>query len=328
MNRRDAVLSLLALGVAAGPLRGNAQVPRRIGVMHSRGGSFDPDKWGGIALVQALNELGYQEGRNLAIEWKLWETLEQIPELARELVQRKVEVIVAVSPPTIVAAKSATDRIPIVMVHSAEPVELGLVRSFNRPGGNITGLAWDHGFETNLKSLELLQESLPKLRRVALLWDIPDPVHGVYLRYYEKATPQLGLQLVSAGVRSAADLEPAFAQMRKEKAEALVVLPSAQLTIPHRKTIMALASANRIPTLIGIVGFDFPDALFQFGPNLSDVPRRAASFVDRILKGAKPGDLPIEQPNKYDLIVDLKVARNLGLTIPQSVLIRADRVIE
>jgi putative ABC transport system substrate-binding protein len=205
---------------------------------------------------------------------------------------------------------------------------MGLVQSLNRPGGNITGLTWDHGFETNLKALELLKETLPKLRRVALIWDATDSVHPVYAQHYETAAPRLGVSLVSLPVRRMEDVEPAVMRIRKEKADALVILPSGQLTLPKRVEILALAMRERLPTLYAYVGRDFPDALLQFGPNLSNMPRRAAAYVDRILKGGKPAEIPIEQPDKYDLVVDLTAARKLGIVVPDSVRVRADRVIE
>jgi putative ABC transport system substrate-binding protein len=248
--------------------------------------------------------------------------------MARELLQAGAEVIIAAGPPSILAAKAATDRVPIVMMYSAEPVAMGLVRSLNRPGGNITGLTWDHGFETNVKALELLGETLPGIRRVALLWDETDSVHPVYAKYYEKAAAQRGLTLVSAPVRSMDDVERAVVRMRKERTEALVILPSGQLTVPKRVEVLALAMRERIPTLYSYVGRDAPNALLHFGPNLDNMPRRAAAYVARIFKGAKPADIPIEQPDKYDLVVDLGVARKLGITVPGSVLFRADRVIE
>ena len=237
--------------------------------------------------------------------------------------------IIAAAPPSIAGAKSVTDRVPIIMVFAANPIATGLVRSFNRPGGNITGLTWDHGFETYAKQLELFKETLPGIRRVALLWDAaPDATHDIYVKYYEQAAPRLGLALVSVGLREVTDIAPAFEKMRRGKAEALIILPSAQITVPHREAIMALVARDRIPALSGIIHILFQGALYHHAPNLSDNPRRLAAYVDRIFKGAKPGELPIEQPTKYDFVVDRGVARKLGISIPHSVLVRADRVIE
>lgn len=329
MNRRDVLMALLAAGMATTPLEVRPQAPRRVGVIHSLGGSFNPDKWGGIALVKAIKDLGYKEGQDVVFDFRVWQKSEEIPGLVHDLLRLKVDVIVAASPPTISAAKSATATVPIVFVFSAEPVATGLVRSLNRPGGNITGLAWDHGFETYAKQLELFKDALPRLRRVAVLWDAnSDSTHDIYVRFYTEAAPRLGLEIVSVGTRSAADFESAFETIRRNKAEALIVLPSAQVTVPHRDAIMNHATKNRLPTLAGIIQFAYPGALFQSAPNHSDYPGRVAVYVDKILKGTKPGDLPVEQPSKYDLVVDLKTARGLGISLPQSILVRADKVIE
>ena len=300
---------------------------RRIGVVHWRGSFMNRELSGGVAFVAALKELGYHEGRDYVYDEAAWTRQEEAEGLVRELVRRKVDVILAATPPSIVAAKAVTDRVPIVMMYSAEPVAMGLVQSLNRPGGNITGLTWDHGFETNLKALELLKEAVPRIRRVALIWDATDPVHPVYARYYEKAAPQVGLGYISVPVRQAADFAPAFEKMSKERADALVILPSGQLTVPRRGDILALAMRERVPTLYAAIGRDAPGALLLHGPNLDSMPRRAAAYVARILKGAKPAEIPVEQPDKYGLVVDLFTARKLGIAVPDSILLRADRVI-
>ena len=330
MGGRRNLLRLLGGGLAAAalPFALAAQSPKRIGVIHWRGSFMGRTMSGGIAFTEAMKELGYREGRDYIYDERAWEKQEEAAELARQLVALKADVIIAATPPSILAAKAATDRVPIVMMYSAEPVAMGYVRSLNRPGGNITGLTWDHGFETNLKALELLKETLPRIRRVALIWDATDTVHPVYARYYEKAAPQVGLRLVSVPVRQMDDLEPAFARIAKERADALVILPSGQLTVPRRLEILALAVRGRIPTLFAAIGRDTPGALLQHGPNLANMPRRAAAYVDRILKGAKPADIPVEQPDKYDLVVDLTTARMLGIKVPNSILVRADRVIQ
>jgi putative ABC transport system substrate-binding protein len=324
MKRRDFVFAAAALLAPAAI----AQTPRRIGVLQWRGGLMNRDLSGGRDFLAAMKELGYVEGRHFIYEERRWQILEDAPGMARELLQLKVDVIIAAGPPSIVAAQSVTDSVPIVMMYSAEPVAMGLVRSLNRPGGNITGLTWDHGFEANLKALDLLAETLPAVRRVAVLWDATDSVHPVYAKYYEKAAAQRSFALISLPVRRFEDVEPAVVRMKKERADALVILPSGQLTVPKRVEILALAMRESIPTLYAYVGRDFPNALLHFGPNLEKMPRRAAAYVDRILKGAKPADIPIEQPDKYDLVVDLVTARKLGVAVPNSVLVRADRVIQ
>jgi putative ABC transport system substrate-binding protein len=283
----------------------------------------------GIAFVAAMKELGYREGVDYIFDERLWQRQEEVPDLVRQLVRLKTDVIIAAAPPSIVGAKSVTKDVPIVMMYAAEPVAMGLVASLSRPGGNLTGLTWDHGFETILKALELLREALPKRRRVAVMWDGTDSVHPLYARHFAKGASQLGVALVSIELKRVADLEPEFARLRAEKAEALVVLPSGQITIPNRNTIMTLASRDRLPTLVNIVDDrPWPGALLRYGPNLSSNPRRAAAYVDRIFKGAKPADMPVEQPDKYDFIVDLAAARALGVKLPPSLIARADRVIE
>jgi putative ABC transport system substrate-binding protein len=326
MNRRSAIVCLAALG--SGFSLGAGAAVRRVGLLQWRGGMMNREMAGGRDFLAAMKELGYAEGRDFVYDERFWERQEEAPDMVRDLVRRKVDVIIAAGPPSIAAAKAVTDQVPIVMMYSAEPVAMGLVRSLNRPGGNITGLTWDHGFETNLKALELLKETLPKLRRVALIWDASDSVHPVYAKHYEKAVPQVGLALLSAPVRELGEVDAAVARFRKERADALVVLPSGQLTVPKRVEILAMAMRERIPTLFAYAGRDFPNALLHFGPNLSRMPRRAAAYVDRIFKGAKPGEIPVEQPDKYDLVVDLTVARKLGIAIPKSVLVRADEVIQ
>lgn len=328
MNRRDTLRALFAAGMGSlvGPAWG--QAPRRVGLVHFAGGLMNRDKPGGMAFLAAMRELGYREGRDYILDERQWKKQEEVPGIVRELVRLKTEVIIAAAPPSIVGAKAVTDKVPIVMMYTAEPVAMGLVQSLNRPGGNLTGLTWDHGFETNLKALELLKETLPALRRVALVWDATDSVHPVYAGYFEKAAPQVGLALISAPLRQTADFEPAFARMREHKADALVVLPSGQITIPNAPALLALAARERLPTLFSAIAREFSDVLLYYGPNLSNAPRRAAAYVDRILNGANPAEMPIEQPEKYDLIVDLRTARKLGISVPHAVMVRADRVIE
>jgi len=322
------------LGLAGGTLvllalPARAQAPRRVGVLTWSGALMELTQPAGSDFRAAMKAFGYIEGRDVVYEGRYWRSQEQAQEMVRSLVRLRVDVLVAAGPPSIVAARAVTDRVPIVMMYSAEPVATGLVASLSRPGGNITGLTWDHGFETSLKALELLREALPKRRRIALMWDATDSVHPVYARHFAKAAPQVGMTLVSVALKNIADLEPEFARMRAEKAEALVVLPSGQITIPNRGTIMSLIRRERLPSLIAIIDDrDWPGALLRYGPNLASSPRRAAAYVDRIFKGAKPAEMPIEQPDKYDFIIDLAAAHALGVKLPASLLARADRVLE
>jgi len=320
---------IAGFGVAlAAPRFAAGQTLRRVGVVQGPGGNFARDKWAGKAFLAAMKGLGYQEGRDFVYELREWQKPEDVRTLVSELIRLKADVIVASAPPSIVGARSVTDRTPIVMVYAADPVATGLVRSLSRPGGNMTGLTWDHGFDTVLKQLELLSEALPAVRSIAILWDATDTAHPIYAGYFDRAAERLRLRLLSFGIRGATDLAPAFENMRRSGAEALVVLPSAQLLIPQRHEVMGLVRTNRIPTITGPIHWDFPGALFLWAPSQEHVPQRAAVFVDRIFKGANPGDLPIEQPSRYLFHVDLRVARELGIAIPQSVRVRADRVIE
>ena len=326
--KRRAVLVMLPALLAWRPFAARAQVQRRIGVVQGPNGAFRRDKWAGLGFVAAMKELGYQEGRDWIFDLREWQNPGEVPGIVRELLRAKVDVIVASAPPSIVGARSVTDRIPIVMAFSADPVATGLVRSLNRPGGNLTGLSWDHGFESVLKQLELMRETLPKIRRAAVLWDATDTAHPVYAKYFDQGAQRIGFPLLSLGVRATAEFPGALEKMRAEKAEALIILPSAQLLIPHRLELMKLVRAHRIPALAGPIHWDFPGALLLWAPSQAHVPQRVAVFIDRILRGAKPGDLPIEQPTKYEFHLDLRVARSLGITVPRSVLVQAEKVIE
>jgi putative ABC transport system substrate-binding protein len=327
MKRRGLLIALLACG-AIKPFAVTAQKPRRIGIVQGPNGVFRRDKWAGLAFVATMKELGYQEGRDWVLDVREWEKPEEVPGLVHELLRAEVEVIVASAPPSIMGARSVTDRVPIVMAFSADPVATGLVRSLNRPGGNLTGLSWDHGFETVLKQLELMREAIPKIRRAAVLWDATDTAHPIYAKYFDQAAQRIGFPLLSLGVRAPSDFPAAFDKLRAENAHALIILPSAQLILPHRLELMKLVRQHRVPTLAGPIHWDFPGALLIWAPSQAHVPHRVAVFVDRILKGAKPGDLPIEQPTKYEFHVDLRVARDLGIAIPRSVLVQADKIIE
>lgn len=286
------------------------------------------DQAGGKAFVDALRELGYDEGRHYVFDDRRWEKSDEVPALVRDLIRLKTDVIVAATPYSIIGAKSVTNHVPIVFIYAADPVATGRVKSLNRPGGNLTGFAWDHGFATNVKNLELLKETIPTLQRVANLWEAADVVHPLYAKYMDEAAPRMGIRLLSIGLREPADFGPAFATMREEKVQAVIIGPGARLTVPHRHALLALAEAYQLPAITSHLSWDWPGALLNWGPNHTDTPRQVAKYVDRILKGAKPSDLPVIQPSKYDVIVDMRVARKLGIAVPQSVLVRADRVFE
>jgi putative ABC transport system substrate-binding protein len=282
------------------------------------------------AFLQGLHDLGYVEGRNIVIEYRSAEgKLERLPALAAELVALKVNVIVAGGPPHALAAKQATRTIPIVFASSADPVTDGLVTSLARPGGNVTGLS-NLGSGLVGKGLEQLTQAVPGVSRVAVLWQ-----PGAYaerttrdmLQEAEAAARTLGVQLQLVEVRGPADFDRAFSEMTRARAGALTMLPSTML-ISERRRLVDLTAKNRLPAVYASREFVDAGGLMSYGSNLADMFRRAAIYVDKILKGAKPADLPVEQPTKFELVINLKTAKALGLTIPQSVLERTDQVIQ
>jgi putative ABC transport system substrate-binding protein len=316
---------LAALGLLAAPLAVEAQTGKvpHIGVLRQ---GFSPDPLV-EAFRQGLRELGYVEGRNIRIEYRWAEgRAERLPELAADLLRLKVDVIVAAGVEAR-AAKSATTTVPIVMPVSTDPVRGGLVARLSRPGGNVTGLAslWD---DMPGKWMELLREALPGVSRMAILRDPGNPASAGHVRAAEAAARSLNvrLQVLSAGRPD--DLAPAFADAAAKRAEAIIVLPSAFL-FGSRARVVELAERYRLPAMYQqreyVVG---SEGLMSYGPDLHDMFRRAASYVDRILKGAKPADLPVEQPTKFELVVNLKTAKTLELSIPQSLLARADQLIQ
>ena len=316
------LILLLALLVA--PLVVEAQVAgkaARIGMLAS---------WASDPFVesfrQGLRELGYVEGRNISIEYRWAEGRnERLPGLAADLVRLKVDVIVASSQGA-VAARQATTAIPIVMPIITDPVRLGLVASLARPGGNATGFATQND-ELPGKWMALVKETLPKVSRVAVLFH-PTYDGGVQLKASEAAARSLGVRLQALKVERPDDLVTAFAEVRKSRAEALVV-SSSPLFYAHRTRLIELAANDRLPTIYHQSGFVVgAGGLMSYGPDFHDLFRRSATYVDKILGGAKPGDLPVEQPTKFELVINGRTAKVLGLTIPQSLLLRADRVIE
>ena len=275
-----------------------------------------------------LRELGYVEGKNIVIEYRHAEgKLDRLSELAAELVRLKVDVIFSAgSTPTARAAKQATSTIPIVFVGVGDAVAAGLVASLARPGGNITGLS-ALAPELSGKRLELLKETFPRVTRVAVLWNPSNPANSIVWKETQAASQAVALQLQSLEVRSLKDLEGAFESATRAGAHAIFALPD-PLLLTHHRRILDLVAKSRLPAMY--YQSDYVDAggLMSYGPNQFDQYRRAATYVDKILKGAKPADLPVEQPMKFELIINLKAAKQIGLTIPQSVLYRADKVIK
>lgn len=280
------------------------------------------------AFKQGLHEHGYVEGKNTVLELRFGEgKAEQFPILAAELVRLKVDVIVALTNPVIDAVRQATQTIPIIMPAASDPVGAGFVASLARPGGNITGLT-GYSPELNGKRLEILKEAFPKLSRVALLLSPNFPGSTLDLKETESAARALGLRMQPLEVRDDSDIDRSFKAMIKERADALTMFPGHPVLFVNRKKIVELAANHRLPTMYSLIEFVEAGGLMFYGPDLLVGYRRAADYVDKILKGAKPAELPVEQPTKFDLVINLKTANQIGLTIPPNVLARADRVIK
>jgi putative ABC transport system substrate-binding protein len=276
---------------------------------------------------QAVRELGYTEGRNITIEPRFARgDATRLRDAAVELVHLNVNIIVTRGPQATRAAKEATSRIPIVMAFDSDPVGMGFVASLARPGGNITGLT-SVSPELDGKRLELLKEMLPRLTRVAILWNPIEPGVRLSLRETETAARTLGIQIVSVEMHAQKDLQSAVERAKRERTGALIVLRD-PITSLARTTLVKLADESRMPTMYWDQQFVAIGGLLAYGPSADDLIRRAALYVDKILKGTQPVDLPVEQPTKFDLVINLKTAKALGLTIPQSILLRADQVIE
>jgi len=320
----------LALGIFVAPLVTDAQQPGkvfRIGILGNVPVT-DPEGtrlWG--AFIQGLRELGYVQDQNITIVHLSSEgRYERLPALAADLVRLKVDVIVAPATQGVLAAKQATRTIPIVMTSGGDPVASGLVASLARPGGNITGLSSLVSPELGGKQIELLKEIAPRGPRVAVLSNPTNPTHALLLREVEVAARSLRVQLQLLEARRPEEFEGAFAAMTRERAGALLVL-SDGMFILHRTRIVDLAAKQRLPTMYGLREFVEAGGLVAYGSSLREQFHRAAIYVDKILKGAKPADLPVEQPTKFELVINLKTAKALGLKIPQSVLIRVDEVV-
>jgi len=277
-------------------------------------------------FLQGLKELGYVEGKNIVIEYR-WADgkRERLFDLAAELVGLKVDVIVTRNTPATLAAKKATTTIPIIMVGPGDPVRLGLVDSLARPGGNITGLSL-LATELTGKRLELLKEAFPKISRVAVLWNEGDSAMTLRVKEAEVAAPVLGVTIQRVGVQDPNDFERAFAALSSKAADALLVILDT-FTILHQKRILEFAAKYRLAAMYERIDFVEAGGLMTYGPSLSEIFRRAAVYVDKILKGTKPADLPVEQPRKFELVINLKTAKQIGVKIPPNVLVRADRVI-
>ncbi len=325
MNNRRKLLVALGAGALTAPLACFAQ-PQRLKV--ARIGLLEPASLSANwreALIAGLRELGYVEGKNIIIEYRWAEgKYERLPGLAAELVQMKVDVIVAAAS-AIRAAQQATSTIPIVMVRTSNPVGAGYVASLSRPGGNITGLS-NINVDITGKRLELLRAAVPKLSRVTVLVNPGNPTHPNNLKRIQAAEKANSVKISPAQAGTASQIEAAFGAMKQERAGALIVLPdSFFLAQAHR--IAELAAQHRLPTMFWARDPVESGGLMSYGQNIEEQYYRAATYVDKILKGAKPGDLPVEQPTKFELVINMKTAKALGLTM-QDLLFRADKVIE
>ena len=327
MNIRRKLLVAIGIGSLA-PLRSVAQQqPKVWRVGFLSGGPRSPDGLPPAALRKSLEEFGYVQGRNLQYEgrWAQGNSA-RVPELAAELVQSHVDVIVTLGWPAAQAAKNVTSSIPIVSAFAGDPVGTGLVTSLSRPGANLTGIA-DMAVDLAAKRMELLKETVPKASRVAVLWNQADL--GMTSRYREidRAARTLGVTVQAHGVLQPADFDAAFAAMVRERPDAIFMI-SDVLTTANRQRVIDFADAHRIPAMFEFSANVESGGLMSYGPGFEDTFRRMALYVDRILKGAKPGELPMEQPTRFYLFVNQKAARAISIKIPDSILLRADKVIE
>jgi len=327
MNSRIAPVVLIVVALLGSfSVAAAEQADRVVRVGFVGPGSLSTVQRGTMALWERLRELGWAEGHNLIIEARWGEgRIERLPALVAEVIGRKVDVLVTAGTPTALAAKNATTTVPIVAVAMGEPLRTGLATNLARPGGNLTGLSLAWGEGVGGKWLELLQEIVPRLTAVAVIANPDNPVERETLKDLERAAANRGLKLRVIGVSEGRGLDRALGQARQQ-APALLVFGDA-LLLANKERITAFAAQHRLPSVYVLRDFVDSGGLMAYAPDLSIQYRRAADYVDQILRGAKPGDLPIEQPARFELIVNLKTARALGLTVPESILVRADEVI-
>jgi ABC-type uncharacterized transport system substrate-binding protein len=325
MNVQLAVL-LFAFLLLAAPFVGEAQQVPRIALLVA-GPPACPTSAGQDAFSGRLSELGYVSGTNLVVDRRCYGAIAEIPGLLVEVLRLKPDVIVAGDSQAAVAAKKATATTPIVFMNSSDPVQAGLIASFARPGGNVTGIG-NLGRELTEKRVELLKQAAPNLARIGVVWNLTNEVHEVMWKSeFQDIGRRTGVALLSLGVRSASDIDQAFASLREQRGEAVLLMPDG-LLFAQRSLIARLASQNRLPTIHWGPAEVEAGGLMSYGPDRIEVSRQAAVYVGKILKGSKPADLPVEQPTKFELAINLKTAKALGLTIPKSLLARADKVIQ
>ena len=326
MRRRD-FITLFGSAAALWPLAARAQHSAHVPVIGFLGLGPASGFAGPVeALRQGLRNLGYTEGDNIVIEFRWADTLDQLSEFAAEFVRSNVDIIVAPSSTQVEPARRPTKTIPIVFCFHADPIGMGHVASLAHPGGNITGLSM---LLTDLaaKELEILTEAVPEARRIGVLWNPRTPSHQLALKAVETAGEKLGVQLIEAPAQTADDFQGAFSTMSRENVSGLLVVAS-PLTASHQVSLAALALKYRLPGMFGAKSDVEAGGLMSYGADRNDLYRHAAVYIDKILKGAKPADLPVEQATKFEFVVNLKTAKALGLTIPGTVLARADEVIE
>jgi putative tryptophan/tyrosine transport system substrate-binding protein len=327
MKRRDFII--MAGGAAAAlPLAAPAQQAGKVYRMGFLGNSTAALEANLVEpLREALRDLGYVEGQNILIEYRWAEgKYERFPALTAELIALKVDVIVTAGTPASLAVKKAATSIPLVMVAVGDPVATGLVASIGRPGGNITGLT-SISSEIEGKRLELLREVVPTLSHIAVLWNAASPIQVIEERETRTAAQVLGMKMLSLGVRTREEIEDALTTIVRERPGALLVLAD-RLFLHHRTRIMDFAAQHRLPGVHAYRELVEVGGLMSYGPSYADMHRRAATYVDKILKGAKPADLPVQAPTKFELVINLKTAKALGLEIPPTLIARADEVIE
>jgi len=329
MDRRRALVGLASttlLVAAPGTRAQSASAPRRVGLLSAAYAAIHTRSLRAV-LVDELARLGWVEGRTLVIENRYAEgQYDRLTALAEELVRAKVELIAAGPTPAAVAARKATSTIPIVMLTVGEPVGLGLVATLARPGGNVTGTAFDVGFDVFRKQLELLREAVPSVRRVGVLLNPANQGRTLALEAIRSAATSLGVDVVPVDTRGPDEFDAAFAKIAEARCGALVVITDSMLNI-HAARLAALAERHLLPTVSTLGAYVDAGGMMAYGPSFEHSYRRSATYIDRILRGTKPADLPVEQPTQFDLAVNLKTARALGITFPATLLARADVVV-
>jgi putative ABC transport system substrate-binding protein len=328
MIGRRQFISLLGGAAATWPLAARAQqvaLPRRIGFLLV---GFSPDSKAAESFRRGLREAGYTEGRDVVIEWRVADgDYARVPELIADLIQKRVEVMVHDSTIGTEVAKHSASTFPIVMALVLDPVASGLVNSLAHPGGNVTGLSMHTEVPLHSKRLQFLKEMIPDLTRAAVMWNPDHPLHGSAVENLKPIGPRMAIELSFVGVRTPEQLASGFSDIERAKAQALMVMDD-PIFFAHRTILLQLASAARLPTIHDLRRFPEVGALMSYGADVYDLFHRSATYVDRILKGERPSDLPVEQPSKFELVTNLKTAKALGLTVPDKLLALADEVIE